>query len=170
MTEVSTDGAARPGGPISFHLIVLLVAASLPVLAVGGELDACRGIVNNSERLACYDALAGRASSQNESPAAISAESLFGRDAVQTNAVLQQQTGISTPQSVDAEIRSTDWRADGKLLLNLQNGQQWEQIDGRPLPLAPGDTIRIRKAAFGSYLLYKQSGGRSIRVRRTDGP
>lgn len=168
MTGLFTYGVARLGRPISFQLVTLLVASSLPTLATGGELDTCRAIASDSERLTCYDALVDSIPTTTEPPAAVSSESLFGRDAVQTSAVLQQQTGISPPQSVDAEIRSTNWRADGMLLLNLQNGQQWEQIDGRPLPLAPGDTIRIRKAAFGSYLLYKQSGGRSIRVRRID--
>lgn len=167
MTGLFTYGVARLGCPISFYLVTLLMASGLPALATGAELDACRTIASDSERLACYDALVDSIPATTALPAAISAESLFGRDAVQTSAVLQQQTGINPPQLVDAEIKSLDSRADGKLLIELQNGQQWEQIDGRPLPLAPGDTIRIRKTAFGSYLLYKQSGGRSIRVRRT---
>ena len=58
-------------------------------------------------------------------------------------------------KTLDAEIRSVDTRADGKQLISLQNGQHWEQIDGRPLHLVPGDPVRIRKAAFGSYLLYR---------------
>ena len=148
---------------------MLLIAASLPVFATGSALDACRSIASDSERLACYDAIADSPSSPpEEPPAAISAESLFGRDAAQTSAALQQQTGITPPQSLDTEIISIKARADKKLLISLQNGQQWEQIDGRPLHLVPGDPIRIRQAAFGSWLLYKQSGGRSIRVRRTD--
>lgn len=168
MTGLSAYGAASPGRSISFHLIALLVAASLPGLAVGSEMEACRRIASDSARLACYDALADSASSANEAPAAISAESLFGRDATRTSTALQQQTGIKPPQILDTEIMLVKTRADGKLLITLQNGQRWEQIDGRPLPLAPGDSIRIRKAAFGSWLLYKQAGGRSIRVRRTD--
>jgi hypothetical protein len=147
---------------------MLLIAASLPVFATGSALDACRSIASDSERLACYDAIADRSPSAQEPSAAISAESLFGRDAAQTSAALQQQTGITPPQSLDTEIISIKARADKKLLISLQNGQQWEQIDGRPLHLVPGDPIRIRQAAFGSWLLYKQSGGHSIRVRRTD--
>lgn len=168
MTGRSATGAARAGCPVSFHLATLLVAASFPALAIGSELEACRSIASDRARLACYDALADSTPPPGDALAAISGESLFGRDAARTSTALQEQTGIKPPQMLDTEITSVETRADGKLLFTLQNGQRWEQIDGRPLPLAPGDSIRIRKAAFGSWLLYKQSGGRSIRVRRTD--
>jgi len=146
------------------------MALCLPALAAAGELAMCRGIASDSERLACYDALADNAASPAMTADGVSAESLFGRDAAQTSTVLQQQAGISPPQILDAEISSVESRADGKLRITLRNGQQWEQIDGGPLHLVPGDPVRIRRASFGSYLLYKQSGGRSIRLRRTDRP
>lgn len=168
MTGIATDRAARPGRPASFTLLSLLLLTSLPVLAADGALDSCRGISSDGERLACYDAITDSTPSPREPADGISAESLFGRDTAQTSAVLQQQTGITPPETLDAEIASVATRVDGKLLIALQNHQRWEQIDGRPLRLKPGDSIRIRKAAFGSWLLYKQSGGRSIRVRRTD--
>lgn len=170
MTGPSTDGAAQTGRPASFQLAILLVATSLPMLATGTGLDSCRSIVSDGERLACYDALASdKPPARDAAPSAnLSAESLFGRDAAQTSAVLQQQTGITPPETLDTAIGSVETRASGKLLLTLANGQRWEQIDGRPPELAVGDPVRIRKGAFGSYLLYKQSGGRSMRVRRID--
>lgn len=170
MTGPPTDGAAQTGRPASFQLAILLVTTSLPMLATGTGLDSCRSIVSDGERLACYDALASDEPPARDAPpsANLSAESLFGRDAAQTSAVLQQQTGITPPATLDTGILSVETRASGKLLITLVNGQRWEQIDGRPPDLAAGDPVRIRKAAFGSYLLYKQAGGRSIRVRRID--
>ena len=153
MTRPSADGAARRGRPVSFQFIIWIVAAGLPGIVSGDGLGSCRTIAEDRERLACYDALASDTPPATEPPATISAESLFGRDAAQTSAVLQRQTGISTPQILDVEIRSVETRADGKLQLSLQNDQRWEQIDGRPLDLAAGDQVRIRKGAFGSYLL-----------------
>lgn len=127
---------------------------SIPARTVTQQrgLDACRSIADDRERLACYNALAGDNPSVSNPapPASISAESLFGRDAA--------QTGVS----------GVEIRADGKQSTSLQNDQRWEQIDGRPLRLVSGDLARIRKSSFGSYLLYKHSGGRSIRVRRVD--
>jgi hypothetical protein len=169
VTAQVTDGAARPGRPAAFRLLVLLLTTSLPVLAAASELDTCRSITDDSERLACYDAITDSARARKEPPATISAESLFGRDTAQTSAVLQQQTGISPPETLEAVISSVITPANGKQLIGLQNGQHWQLTDGRPLSLATGDGIRIRKAALGSYLLYKQAGGRSIRVRRVDG-
>lgn len=168
MTGPATGGVARTGHPVLFKVIGPLLVTGLPMLATGGDLESCRGIASDSERLACYDSIADSTPAPVKPPASISAESLFGRDATQTSAVLQQQAGIIPPQTLDAKISSVNTRANGKQVLGLQNGQRWEQIDGRPLSLAPGDSIRIRKAAFGSWLLYRQSGGRSIRVRRTD--
>jgi hypothetical protein len=143
--------------------ITWMVAAGLPGIVSGDGLNDCRTITDDRQRLACYDAFANRIT-----PVNISAESLFGRDAAQTSAVLQRQTGINPPQILDVEIRSIETRADGKLQLSLQNDQRWEQIDGRPLHLAAGDQASIRKGAFGSYLLYKPAGGRGMRVRRID--
>ncbi|MCL4781212.1 MAG: hypothetical protein KJ049_13555 [Gammaproteobacteria bacterium] len=170
MTGSSTGRAARSGRPVSFQFAILLVATTLPVLATGSGLETCRSIVDDRERLACYDTIADNKlpAKDSETPTGISAESLFGRDAAQTSAVLQRQTGITPPETLDTAISSVETRASGKLLLTLQNGQRWEQIDGRPPGLAAGDQVRIRKGAFGSYLLYKQSGGRSMRVRRID--
>ena len=168
MTRLATNRAARRSRPVSFQFIIWIVAAGLPGIVSGDGLGSCRTIAEDRERLACYDALASDTPPATEPPATISAESLFGRDAAQTSAVLQRQTGISTPQILDVEIRSVETRADGKLQLSLQNDQRWEQIDGRPLDLAAGDQVRIRKGAFGSYLLHKQTGGRSMRVRRID--
>lgn len=147
---------------------MLVLTLALPTLVTGNGLEYCRTITDDRERLACYDTLANDIPPVTDPPATISAESLFGRDAAQTSAVLQQQAGITPPQILDAEISAVETRADGKLRLSLQNGQRWEQIDGRPLDLAPGDQVRIRKGAFGSYLLYRQAGGRSIRLRRID--
>jgi hypothetical protein len=170
MTGALTDGAAQAGRPASLQNAILLVVSSLPMLANGTGLDTCRSIVSDRERLACYDDLVRDKppAMEAEPSAPPSAESLFGRDAAQTSAVLQQQTGITQIAILDAEIRSVETRASGRLLITLQNGQRWQQTDGRPLHLATGDLVRIRKGAFGSYLLYKQAGGRSMRVHRTD--
>jgi hypothetical protein len=168
MIRASTDGAVQPGRPVSFQLVMLIVIATLPALVTGNGLEDCRKIADDRARLACYDALPGSTAGATRQPATVSAESLFGRDAAQTSAVLQEQTGITPPGILDAEISAVETRADGKLRLKLHNDQRWEQIDGRPLDLAPGDRVRIRKGAFGSYLLYRQAGGRSIRVRRVD--
>jgi hypothetical protein len=149
-------------------LATLIVAATLPALVSGTEADHCRSLIDDRERLACYDAFAGDSAPAIELPTPINAESLFGRDAAQTSAALQQQTGINPPRTLDAAIGSVETRASGKLLITLQNDQRWEQIDGRPLDLAAGDQVRIRKGAFGSYLLHKPTGGRSMRVRRID--
>ncbi len=136
---------------------LLVAAATLPALVIGNGLDNCRTIADNRERLACYDALAGNTPQVQDPPATISAESLFGRDAAQTSAVLQQQTGITPPQILDAEISSVETRPDGKLRLtpgvlypllkHLEDEElvssTWEEV--RADDSAPEDSGRKRK-------------------------
>ncbi|MCZ6503043.1 MAG: hypothetical protein O6945_11070, partial [Gammaproteobacteria bacterium] len=53
-----------------------------------------------------------------------------------------------------------------KLTVTLDNGQIWRQLDNNPLPLKSGETVVVRAALLGSFLMEKQSGGVSIRVKR----
>ena len=54
----------------------------------------------------------------------------------------------------------------GYLLIDLDNDQQWQQIESMPnLYLRVGDRVTIRKAALGSFLLQTASNY-STRVRR----
>ena len=50
----------------------------------------------------------------------------------------------------------------------LDNAQIWEQLDSSRLTLKTGEGILIKSARLGSFLLEKQTGSRSIRVKRID--
>jgi hypothetical protein len=52
------------------------------------------------------------------------------------------------------------------MLVVLDNGQTWRQLDNKALHLDSGETVVIRKASLGSYQLEKESGSRRIRVKR----
>ena len=55
----------------------------------------------------------------------------------------------------------------GKLVLTLDNGQVWSQVDSSSLHLRTGDKVRIRRASLGSYLLGTSGSNKTIRVRRS---
>ena len=55
-----------------------------------------------------------------------------------------------------------------KLTVTLDNGQVWRQLDNRPMHLKTGEAVVVREASLGSFLLEKQSGSRSIRVKRAN--
>ena len=83
--------------------------------------------------------------------------SIFGDDS-------QKEEGVSR---IETTIRGASQTPYRKWLLTLQDGAQWEQIDGRELSITPraGHSIKIRRGAVGSYLANVQNKT-AIRVRR----
>jgi hypothetical protein len=133
-----------------FRLALALTASCCLVTLAAADnqaLQRCRTITDNPARLACYDAAADSAGTEN-----------FGKESAvaKSEAVREIQAGV-------ASVR-TDAR--GKLVLGLDNGQTWTQIDSPSLKLKTGDQILIQRGALGSHLLSPVDGGPEIRVRR----
>lgn len=169
-----------PGGPLSLRLVAtLLVLLASPAGWAGGPPAgqpgpaACRPIADDQSRLRCYDEAVDTAYAAHSPATAISSagalegESLFGKPPEESRALASRQLGLDDPATLDATVTQTLRNAAGKLVITLQNGQVWTQLDTTNLKLEAGEPVSIRKAALGSYLLQKQSGGRSLRVRRT---
>lgn len=143
---------------------------------------ACRAIEDDTARLACYDRAVADLFARQEAgevqtidTAAIeqleresfgfampSLPSLFSRRG-------SDETARPEISDQSAPIRSA--RVDpgtGKLVVTLENGQVWEQIDTARVSttvLRRATEARIRRAALGSYLMNLGSGP-AIRVRR----
>lgn len=156
-------------------LLALLAPAAWPDVppAEPPNPATCRSIPDDQARLHCYDqaldARSGSAVTGSAPPPAAppNGESLFGKPPEESRRLASRELGLEDPASLEATVAQTSRSAAGKLVIGLRNGQVWTQLDTTPLELEPGDPIRIRKAALGSYLLQKQSGGRRLRVRRT---
>src|SRR2546423_6891408 len=125
----------------------------------------CAGIVAAEERLACYDALA--------KPKLPDAQTSPG-DAVRPkgSATDTQSFGLSPlqlpaapegPKLIKALATRVTVDRAGNVLVSLANGQSWTFNDQDAL-LRPGDSVTIRRAALGSFLL--TAGRRSYRARR----
>lgn len=140
----------------------LLVAACLMlpgIAAAEATLAGCRSIAADSERLACYDAVAAGMTA---------AEDLFGHDSVKSAADLRTAAGVDELEAISAIVDALDTDPRGRLLLVLDNGQAWKQIDSGRLAIQPGTRVHIRRAALGSHLLSIDGRTGSMRVRRRD--
>lgn len=155
---------------------ISLAGAGLFWLATAGATDsplqACRSIAEDAARLACYDNLADRPASASAAPApkaapAPSPEELFGRDAVQSEDIVRRAAGIGRLEEVTARVVGVELNPFGKLILTLDNGQVWSQLDSPTPRIRTGDEVRIRRAALSSYLLTLAEGGHASRVRRS---
>ncbi len=157
--------AAHPGRP-ALSLAACIAIGLSPAAAARDDLASCRTIADDQSRLACYDALAGRPAPD----AGTTPEELFGLEAAATAELLQRERGDEPVDALEQPVTSVSADRFGKLRIGLANGQVWEQVDSDRLVLKPGNEVRIRRAALGSYLLSLSTGGRAIRVRRVANP
>lgn len=140
-------------------------------VASDAEFLSCRSIDDATARLACYD----RATASGDSPAATvqaaplpTAETpdLFGLPPDEVRKRAEYQLGQPTPDVLEARITGLQRLATGKFEVELDNGQRWQQVDTTAIQVKPGENVRIRRGALGSYLLQRTSGGAAARVRR----
>lgn len=165
-------------------LIALGVTAAIGPDAVLAEdtLATCAQIQADAQRLACYDGLAGYGASGTAPPTApfnATAPIAAAPDAAAAVAVanpaadfgllqpaIKQRDPENWVESITAEVKSVTRNAEDRLVITLDNGQVWAQSETKPSAvLKPGDLVRIKRAALGSFMLV---GPRSVssRVRR----
>lgn len=179
----------------TFAFTWLFVLAAGPASGADGiraELDACRVLTNDGERLACYDRAAGRILAQTSAPEAATAATPaaaataaatvaatpaaastagaadnFGRERVlAAEEAKRQQQETHDIGELSATVTDIDTRMDGLMTITLDNGQVWRQA--RPdsmFRLKTGDRIQIQPGAMKSFILSGPSK-RSTRVSR----
>jgi hypothetical protein len=162
-------------------LLILLLFAE-PSLAAVETLTACRQIEDIAQRVACYDNFVdarfpmessdGAATitppEESESSAVPDAKSLFGTSDAEAKQIVEMSLAIEQIDNIVAYVTDVQESATRKLVITLENGQVWRQLDNQRLPLKTGETVVIRKASLGSFLLEKDTGSRNIRVKRTN--
>jgi len=146
---------------------MLLPLLFLAQSAVAAEeaLTLCRQIKDPTERVACYDEIVD--SRYPVEPNAVpDAQSLFGTSDAAAKRIVETTLAIEQISQIVAEVTDVRDSANRKLIVTLDNGQVWRQLDNQTMRFKVGETVVVRKASLGSYLMEKQSGSRSIRVKR----
>lgn len=160
--------------------LLLLSILPLPTLAADTALTECRQIVDLEKRVTCYDEVVdaryGSEPSEHtdgiEAPAPAEdrevpdARSLFGTGDAEARQIVETTLEIEQIEQIEATVSDVRKSAGDKMIVTLDNGQTWRQLDSKTLLLKDGDIVIIRKASFGSFLLEKKSGSRSIRMKR----
>lgn len=174
-------------------LIGLALLANSAMASTARDLARCAGIGAPDARLACYDALAGRSTDRGVAtgaiaptapaapasaaaatstpstaptvPAAAPAPAGDPRNFGFTPAQLHTAAPVG-PEAVQAHIAQIADRA-GRAYVVLDNGQTWTFTDpDEDTRLGPGDSVTIKRASLGSFLMLTPSK-RSYHVRRT---
>jgi hypothetical protein len=96
-----------------------------------------------------------------------SQEALFGMSAEEQLRAVHEE---STREEIEAGISELRYANYGrtKVVIWLDNGQIWQQIDSQNLRLSENDRVVVRRASFGSFLLNKVGSNGSMRVKRID--
>lgn len=136
-------------------------AAELPE-----SIARCAEIADNLERLTCYD----RQNPPHRSTAApTDPASEFGVNEElmrKRQAAGAAQPAPKGPERITAKVAKLSASAAGDTLVELDNGQVWQQVQDRIEPIAaPGDEVTLTRGAFGSYFLISKSH-LSTRVKR----
>lgn len=100
--------------------------------------------------------------------ASISQEELFGQDSDEVQRTVEEATGNESIDSLSAQVTGLQDSGYEKVLITLDNGQAWQQIETSKLRLKVGDEVEIERAALGSFMLRKTGSKRSMRVSRKD--
>jgi hypothetical protein len=144
------------------------------------DVYACAATADDAARLACYDAAVGRLRTaeqegrvvavDREQVATLERES-FGFSLPSLDSLLPRRANAAAPEAIERVeliIARIVRRADGRHHIVMANGQTWAQIEPQSASnLEVGDTITIRRATLGSFMLSPQRGA-AHRVRRVE--
>jgi len=137
--------------------------------AIRGQLRACSQIADVPARMACYEALAADVAAAPVThavpqPLGIGSEQVPRARASEPTRAPQQ----AEIDSIEATVTAAVQREPGIHLLTLEDGAQWQFVEGVSLaydPPRPGSSVEIRSASMGSYQM-RYRGQPAVRVRR----
>ena len=142
------------------------------------KLIDCRSIKGDAERLTCYETQTARIENAentkdvvviDRTQAVKASKDNFGLPAQKLPVAGIGKSGLGEGVSdVRSTIRDARLLKNGRWVLVLEDGARWFQTDYETiLDPKPGQAIRIRKAALGSFFA-NVNGQAAIRVRRAD--
>lgn len=145
----------------------MLAVAPTPVHAAGaGTPQQCARIDDAAARLACYDSIyrstaaigapgaAATTAGVAAAGAANNPQADFGLSEAAKRALDPEKAKVEMPESVTDKVTSVRHKPTGELVVTLANGQVWLQIDSDSrAKVGVGQTVTIKKASLGSYLL-----------------
>ena len=158
--------------------IVLLALPAAAAQLDTHDLLRCHAIAASEQKLACYEALALAAQSEAttaaeparqlksppSAPTVASAANPNTEDNFGLNRRQIEPRAAEGPAAIKSAVSQMTEDRLHTITVVLDNGQTWAFIEPEPR-LRPGDTVTIKRASFGSFLMLTPSR-RSYRVER----
>lgn len=175
---------------LAFFCILLLSSYS-QAQNISAALNQCRAEKNNSQRLACFDALVEDISQDDNSQAPVlSSKAVITPQKPNKTVppIPQQKPSISAPiaarpsvnefglehkkeienseDKIYARVSSVKKDPYKKLIITLDNGQRWKQSDSTFLKLKLNDAVYVERGALKSFFMGMDDKNRRMRVKR----
>lgn len=157
-------------------LLIGLVSSSSFATSNNDLLDGmsnCLKVQMDEARLACFDQLAQlnrvvlNANKSNNIPIAetvIKEEEKKIDDFSKEDLIkAEEEKGL---ESISSTISGVKQLIRGQWVIDLENGQKWQQKDYTEIKLKVTDKVNLKKGAFGAVSLLKEGSNRSIKVKR----
>jgi hypothetical protein len=155
---------------------------AFPCIAAAAESHRCSGVLEDAQRLACYDTAFGKpmrpaasSAAPAPAPAVVTPAPVVQRSAPAPalpaaappapSAATAPAASAPPAQPVSARITAVSRLSNDRFAITLDNGQVWTQLE-RDLAaeVHAGDTIQIKPAMLGSWML-ETRGGVKTRVK-----
>jgi hypothetical protein len=140
------------------------------------DLMSCRGIVDSTTRLTCFDSRASALDTATQSHEVVIADrqavasarrGLFGFTAPVGKLLGFGADDEGQLKQIESKVARVSHTGDGAWKLFLEDGSTWEQNDTRGFVLSPrvGNAVVIKRGALGSYFVAVESQ-RAVKMRR----
>lgn len=169
--------------PLLFVFALFIIPGQSQAETLAEAVEKCRLVGNSLKRLVCYDQLAQRANTLEDSDLAefynnrpvyreveVPAGSQGQTPAVQANEQNSSFGLIKRNSDELSEITAVVGKVEeslrGKLIITLADGQVWRQTGNEDVKIKAGQTVTISRGMLGAFYLKKQGTKRRIRVKR----
>lgn len=150
----------------SLITVLVLFTSTLHAADLTEQLQQCRAISVELQRLACYDKIEATTNIVAIAPAAKAAEVTstpvadFG---LERKKVEQQMKAVD---NLSLELKSATTNQLGLLVFTFTNGQVWRQSTKEFFPVKGGGSFQVERGMLGAFYLNKVGTNRKIRVVR----
>lgn len=161
-----------------------MAAMAASANTVSDRLAQCQQIEDASEKLACFEQVANDVSqapaepaptaSAPSAPAPVIQSATVAEPAEVEEVVVSREKPVARPRPVktteanryDATVTRAEYSVTGKLVVELNNGEVWQQSSRGSFRIPPkGSGVRVRKSFSGAWFLKFDHDGRESRMK-----
>ena len=130
------------------------------------KLHTCSHISQSTDRLNCYDRLIAtkplNAQTKNEIKSKV-----IKTQPLNTDYFGQEHKLVKvTPDKINVTISKAKKSLRGRLIITLDNGQEWHQTDSSSFRINKSAQTYIKKGALGSFIMGQQGRNKTMKVKR----